>query len=144
IFLVNIPVGILALVLIYTSIPRVEKDTSVQLRFKPMIQLFSLLIGLICPLILGPELHWPLWSILLLGISLVLLYCFLTQHIKQDHSGHSALNYFSLFYYKVFNLGLAASLAYYVVQDAYCIINSSYLQLFKSFTPSMTGIAFVY
>ncbi|HLT86855.1 MAG TPA: MFS transporter [Sphingobacterium sp.] len=144
IFLVNIPVGILALVLIYTSIPRVEKDTSVQLRFKPMIQLFSLLIGLICPLILGPELHWPLWSILLLGISLVLLYCFLKQQKKQHHSGHPALINFSLFYNKVFNLGLAAALAYYMVQDAYFIINSNYLQLYKNFTPTMTGIAFVY
>jgi len=144
IFLVNIPVGALAIVLVYISIPKMVRDTTERIRFKPMFQLFGLLIGLICPLILGPELHWPLWSIVLFVISLLFLIGFLKQQKGFDRIGLPTLINFSLFRNKVFNLGLAAALAYYMVQDAYFIINANYLQLYKGFTPTMTGLAFVY
>lgn len=144
IFLINIPIGTLALVLIYVTIPQTEKNTLILVSYKPMLQLFGLLIGLICPLILGPELGWPIWSIVLLGLSLVFLYGFLRQQKKQYLNDRPALINFSLFDNKVFNLGLAAAFAYYMVQDAYFIINSNYLQLYKGFTPTMTGIAFTY
>lgn len=144
IFLVNIPVSILALIVVYITIPQIKRDDTAKIYFKPMFQLFGLLIGLICPLILGPELHWPLWIIFLFGISAVLLCAFLKQQKTYEQHGLPALINFSLFDNRVFNLGLAAALAYYMVQDAYFIINSNYLQLHQNFSPTMTGIAFVY
>ncbi|MEN5055345.1 MFS transporter [Sphingobacterium kitahiroshimense] len=144
IFLVNIPVGIVALISVYSLIPRIEPDVNAKISYLPMFQLFGLLIGLVCPLILGPELHWPLWSILLLIGSLLLLFIFLKQQKKREQNSLLSLINFSLFDNKIFNLGLAAAFAYYMVQDAYFIINSNYLQLYKNFTPTMTGVAFVY
>lgn len=144
IFLVNIPVGIVAFISVYSFIPRIEPDVNEKISYISMFQLFGLLIGLVCPLILGPELHWPLWSILLFIGSLLLLFTFLKQQKKREQNGLSSLINFSLFDNKIFNLGLAAAFAYYMVQDAYFIINSNYLQLYKNFTPTMTGVAFVY
>ncbi|KKX51114.1 hypothetical protein [Sphingobacterium sp. IITKGP-BTPF85] len=63
---------------------------------------------------------------------------------KREQNSLLSLINFSLFDNKIFNLGLAAAFAYYMVQDAYFIINSNYLQLYKNFTPTMTGVAFVY
>lgn len=144
IFLINIPVGILAIALAYINIPQVSRDLATKISFMPMLQLFSLLVGLICPLILGPELHWPLWIIGLFVLSVLLLIAFLTRQKALHRTGASVLINFSIFRNRVFNMGLMAALAYYMVQDAYFIINSNYLQLYKDFTPTMTGIAFVY
>ncbi len=144
IFLVNIPVGILALLLVHIIIPSFKPDVKAKVSYTPIIQLFVLLIGLICPLILGPELHWPVWTIVLLIVSIFLLVTFLQQQKKREQYGLSSLINFSLFKNKTFNIGLGAAFSYYMVQDAYFIINSNYLQVYKNFTPTMTGIAFVY
>lgn len=144
IFLINIPIGILALIMAYLTIPKIKTQSNLQINYKSMFQLFGLLIGLISPLILGPELQWPLWIIILLSISILFLVYFLKQQKKHYFLGMATLIDFSLFNNKIFNLGLAAALAYYMVQDAYFIINANYLQLHKHFTPTMTGIAFTY
>lgn len=144
IFLINIPIGIFAFFMAYLTIPTIQAQPTLHINLISMFQLFGVLICVICPLILGPELHWPLWIIILLSTSILFILYFLKQQKNQYDLGHDTLINFSLFNNKIFNLGLGAALAYYMVQDAYFIINSNYLQVYKHFTPTMTGIAFVY
>lgn len=144
IFLINIPIGILACAAAYRYVPGGQSNPRTTISFMPMLSLFILLMGIIYPLIMGPELHWPTWSMLLLATGIILTGLFLKKQRKLYQTGQQALFNFSLFRNKVFNLGLIAALAYYMVQDAYFIINSNYLQHHKSYTATMTGIAFVY
>ncbi|MEI2273408.1 MFS transporter [Sphingobacterium sp. ML3W] len=144
IFLINIPIGILACIAAYRYVPSDQANPKSTISFIPMLTLFILMIGMIYPLIMGPELHWPIWCILLLGTALILTLLFLKKQRRLYQTGQQALFNFSLFHSKVFNLGLVAALAYYMVQDAYFIINSNYLQNHKSYTATMTGVAFVY
>lgn len=144
IFLINIPIGILACIAAYRYVPSDQANPKSTISFIPMLSLFVLMIGMIYPLIMGPELHWPIWCILLLGTALILTFLFLKKQRRVYQTGQQALFNFSLFRSKVFNLGLIAALAYYMVQDAYFIINSNYLQNHKSYTATMTGVAFVY
>lgn len=144
IFLINIPIGALACIAAYRYVPSDKAKPKSTISFIPMLTLFILMIGMIYPLIMGPELHWPIWCILLLGTAIILTLLFLKKQKQLDQTGQQALFNFSLFRSKVFNLGLIAALAYYMVQDAYFIINSNYLQNHKSYTATMTGIAFVY
>ncbi|MDM1547211.1 MFS transporter [Empedobacter falsenii] len=144
IFLVNIPIGILAIIMTLYLIPKDIVNHKQKILFKEMIQVFLLLIFLIYPLIVGPELQWPWWNIVLLIISIGLLILFIKKQKTLFLQQSPTFIDFSLFQNKVFNLGLFAALAYYMVQDAYFIINSNYLQNFREFTPTMTGIAFVY
>ncbi|ULT24640.1 MFS transporter [Sphingobacterium sp. E70] len=144
IFLINIPIGVLACIAAYRYVPSDQVNPKSSISFIPMLTLFILMIGMIYPLIMGPELHWPIWCILLLGTVLILTLLFLKKQKKLYQTGQQALFNFSLFRSQVFNLGLVAALAYYMVQDAYFIINSNYLQNHKSYTATMTGVAFVY
>ncbi|WP_343565838.1 MFS transporter [Sphingobacterium sp.] len=144
IFLINIPIGVLACIAAYRYVPSDQAKPKSTISFVPMLSLFILMIGTIYPLIMGPELHWPIWCILLLGTALILALLFLKKQQQRFQKGQQALFNFSLFRSKIFNLGLIAALAYYMVQDAYFIINSNYLQNHKSYTATMTGIAFVY
>ncbi|MBB1643540.1 MFS transporter [Sphingobacterium sp. UME9] len=144
IFLINVPIGILACFAVYRYTFSDQVSGKSKISFIPMITLFILLMGIIFPLIMGPELKWPLWSLLLLGTAIVLVLLFLKKQRKLEQTGRSSLLNFSLFNNRVFNLGLLAALAYYMVQDAYFIINSNYLQNQKNYTATMTGIAFVF
>ncbi len=144
IFLINVPIGVLACFAVYRYTFNDQAIGKSKISFIPMITLFILLMGIIFPLIMGPELKWPRWSLLLLGTAIVLALLFLKKQRKLEQTGRSSLLNFSLFNNRGFNLGLLAALAYYMVQDAYFIINSNYLQNQKNYTATMTGIAFVF
>ncbi|WP_343556125.1 MFS transporter [Sphingobacterium sp.] len=144
IFLINVPIGSLACLAVYRYTPKDRVSGESSRSFMPMITLFILLMGIIFPLIMGPELQWPLWSLLLLGTAIVLFIVFIRKQRALEQMGYPSLLNFSLFNNRVFNLGLLAALAYYMVQDAYFIINSNYLQNQKHYSATMTGIAFVY
>ncbi|WP_411971478.1 MFS transporter [Sphingobacterium sp. Lzh-3] len=144
IFLINVPIGVLAYFAVYRYTFNDQVTGKSKISFIPMITLFMLLMGIIFPLIMGPELKWPRWSLLLLGTAIVLVLLFLKKQRKLEQTGRSSLLNFSLFNNRVFNLGLLAALAYYMVQDSYFIINSNYLQNQKNYTATMTGIAFIF
>lgn len=146
VFLINLPVGAIA---ILSTLWLIKKDNTKIIHIQkgwlyPMVQLFLLLIMLIYPLIMGPELHWPLWTFILLLSAIALLILFFRQQQRKYQEKSNFMINFSLFNNRVFNLGLLIALVYYMVQDSYFIINSNYLQNIKHFTSSQTGIAFVY
>lgn len=144
IFLIIVPIGFLAFFAIYRYTPKDDSSVKSSISFMPMLTLFALLMGIIFPLIMGPELKWPLWSQFLLGGTLFFVLLFLKKQRKLQQKGYPTLLNFFLFNNRIFNIGLLAALAYYMVQDAYFIINSNYLQNQKNYTSTMTGIAFIY
>ncbi len=143
IFLINVPIGFLAFFAVYRYTPKDDSSVKSSISFMPMLTLFALLMGIIFPLIMGPELKWPLWSQLLLGGTLFFVLLFLKKQRELQQRGYPTLLNFFLFKNRIFNIGLLAALAYYMVQDAYFIINSNYLQNQKNYTSTMTGIAFI-
>ncbi|WP_413533225.1 MFS transporter [Empedobacter brevis] len=144
IFLVNIPIGLMAIAATAFLISKDKNLIKEKVFGKEMIQLFILLILIIYPLIVGPELNWPWWTLCLVILSLLIGIAFIQIQKKRFQKHLPSLIDFSLFNNRIYNLGLLAALAYYMVQDAYFIINSNYLQNIRDFTPTMTGIAFVY
>lgn len=146
VFLVNLPVGAVAVLstLWFINKDEIKINNTQKGLLYPMMQLFLLLIMLIYPLIMGPELHWPLWAFLLLLVAMILLLLFFRQQQRLYQKNGTYMINFSLFNNRVFNLGLLIALVYYMVQDSYFIINSNYLQNTKYFTSTETGIAFVY
>jgi len=146
VFLINLPIGILAVLATTWFIvkDKISNLSAPKGWIFPMIQLFVLLIIFIYPLIMGPELHWPIWILILLTIATACLFLFFRKQFYQYQKNIPTMINFSLFNNRVFNIGLAIALAYYMVQDSYFIINSNYLQKIKNFSSTDTGIAFVY
>ncbi|WP_200890707.1 MFS transporter [Pedobacter lusitanus] len=102
------------------------------------------LVGLIYPLIRGAELGWPLWSLILMIISIALLFIFLYDQKKKSFKGKGPLINMELFRYKDFNIGLCAVLFYFMAQDSYFLINAVLFQTGFGISSSETGIFFVF
>lgn len=99
----------------YFMISKDVVNSSKKVMYNGMIQLFILLFLIIYPLIIGPELHWPFWSLVLLIISIGLLVLFIRKQKDLYRQNLPSLVDFSLFKNRIFNLGLLAAIAYYMV-----------------------------
>jgi EmrB/QacA subfamily drug resistance transporter len=144
IFLINLPVGIGALWATKTYLEETKINRAGVFDYAGVVLLTLALGCLIFPLSLGREKHWPLWSLLLIGFSLVLfVYFFLHQKRKSaDHS--NPLMDTKLFRIRDFNIGLLLVAFYFIMHTSYLLIATEYLQNGLGFSPAHTGLLFVW
>lgn len=144
IFLINLPLGIISALLA----AKLLKDNTVtknsKFDYPGVILLTAALVSLIYPLIRGAELGWPWWSIVLIGLSIVLLLIFLYDQKRKLLQRKEPLINVRLFGYKDFNIGLCAVLFYFMAQDSYFLINAILLQTGFGISSSETGVFFVF
>lgn len=142
IFLINLPVGLLAVVLSAKFLKESELIRAVKFDYSGIAILTVALISLTIPLIRGRELGWPLWSILLILGALLMIWIFVKDQQKKLASGNEPLINVKLFSYKDFNIGLLAVFFYYMVQESYFFVNTVLMQTGMHFGSSRTGIFF--
>ncbi|RAJ31098.1 MFS transporter [Pedobacter cryoconitis] len=144
IFLINLPLGIISALMA----AKLLKDNTItktgQFDYSGVFLLTVALVSLIYPLIRGAELGWPWWSIVLIGLSIVLLFIFLYDQKRKLLQRKEPLINIRLFGYKDFNIGLCAVLFYFMAQDSYFLINAILLQTGFGISSSETGIFFVF
>ncbi|WP_207515179.1 MFS transporter [Longitalea luteola] len=142
-FLVNLPVGLLSA---YIAWRFLQQSTPANDSRPDHFGVVLLSVGLICliyPLIRGRELGWPLWSILLLPASLLLLILFVYDQRRKQQSAQPYLIDLRLFAFRDFNIGLGAVIAYFIVQDSYFLINTILWQSGLGMGSVTTGNCFV-
>lgn len=144
IFLINIPIGIVAF---YLSAKYLENTKIVRTKRFDWLGAFLLIITLICfiyPMIQGRELGWPVWILLIFGLSIVTSIIFFWQQQIRQRKGKSNLIDTRVFAYKSFNIGLCASVFYFMVQDTYFLINVVLLQTGFGINSRETGLYFMF
>ncbi|MER7580796.1 MFS transporter [Kitasatospora sp. NPDC097691] len=75
-FLINLPIGLVALAMVRRSLPESRAPRRPGLDPVGVLLVTTALTTLVLPLIQGPQLDWPLWTVLCLGASIVLLAAF--------------------------------------------------------------------
>jgi MFS family permease len=143
IFLINIPIGIVA---VYLSAKYLENTIIVRTKRFDWLGAFLLIITLISfiyPIIQGRELDWPVWIFLIFGLSIVISIIFFWQQRTRQRTGKSNLISTEIFKYKSFNIGLCASVFYFMVQDTYFLINVVLLQTGFGISSRDTGLYFM-
>ncbi len=143
IFVINIPVGLIAIYWGYRVLPESERQNRLSFDFVGQTLLLFILVGFIYPLIEGREKNWPLWSLIILGLSGVLSVAFVVHQRYRKQQGRSVLIDLKVFAFADFNLGLAAVIFYFMVQDTYFFINAMYLQNGLGISSTQTGYYFV-
>lgn len=144
IFLINIPIGIVA---VYLSAKYLENTKIVRTKRFDWLGAFLLIVTLICfiyPMIQGRELGWPVWILLIFGLSIVTTIIFFLQQRSMQQKGKSNLIDTRVFAYKSFNIGLSASVFYFMVQDTYFLINVVLLQTGFGISSLDTGLYFMF
>ncbi|RPD38084.1 MFS transporter [Chitinophaga barathri] len=143
IFLINLPAGIVSLLMIWSFLDETKKDRSQQFDYPGALILTAGLVSLIYSLTEGREKGWPLWSIALLVLAVCIFILFIRhqRHKTLQHKG--PLIDISLFRIREFNLGLLTVLFHFMLHTAYLLMCAVYLQNGLGLTAFACGMYFI-
>ena len=143
IFLVNVPVGVVALLMARRILVESRADS------RPSIDAGGIAIGtvalflLVYPLVEGRETGWPVWAWAMLAASLPALALFVFYEWALQLRGRVPLVNLRLFRDPAFSLGLVMALTFFGGLSAFFLTLTIFLQSGFGFTPLATGLTFV-
>ena len=142
IFLVNIPIGIVGLLVgsLVLRSSRSDRPPRLDLLGVGLITLF--LVSLVLPLSQGQQLRWPLWTITLLVLAFPILGLFILHERKLTDNEQDPLIDLDLFRHRSFAIGIPLTLSYYVIASGFFFTFVIFLQSGLGFSPLASGLAF--
>jgi EmrB/QacA subfamily drug resistance transporter len=140
IFLINVPVGALALIGAWRFVPesRAAHGARIDVRGLVLLSLFFSLV--IYPLTQGREAGWPAWTFVAFGASVPVLGLFLLAENQLKKKGGDPLVDLSLFSNPVFSMGLALAFCFYC-DSVFFLTYGIYLQSGLGWSALTAGIA---
>ncbi|WP_300117383.1 MFS transporter [Sphingobium sp.] len=143
IFLINLPIGLLAIGLALRVLPAGHSERQPKLDIVGTFLVLLLLFSLIFPLIQGRSYGWPIWGFLLMGLSLPIALILARQsRTRMRHDG-SALIVPDLFQARAFTVGLATTLMFQIATGGLLFTLALTLQRGVGFSPAEVGLAHV-
>lgn len=143
IFLINLPIGITALLAAYRYLPETEKHKGAKMDMSGVFVLTAGLFCLIYPLIQGREAGWPWWSFALLIASAIIFIYFFKDQRRKKTIGKTPLIDEGLFGFRDFNIGLWAVLFHFMMHTCYLFLSAVFLQTGLGLPPLVAGLYFV-
>ncbi|WP_322012856.1 MFS transporter [Paraburkholderia sp. J12] len=140
IFLVNLPIGILALIGSWRFIPESRPPRGQRIDLPGTLLLSLFLLMLVYPLTRGREAGWPLWMVACLIGALPMLGLLLRVEWRQLLAGNDPLLDVRLFRNPVVALGLALAFLFYTM-SAFFLTYGIYLQGGLHWSPLASGLA---
>ncbi len=137
VFLINVPIGVVALALAFRSLPRGASHPDVKLDLGGVCLLGLALVAIIYPLIQGRTDGWPAWSFAMLAAGAVLLFVFLRY---ERRPGHDPLIEPTLLTNRTYLSGIAVSLALFGAFGGLLLCISLYGQLGEGWSPIHAGL----
>ncbi len=141
-FLINLPIGIVTLLLSRGRLPIIDKLSKQTLDIPGAIILSSGLLALVTPLILGREQGWPQWSLWFLLTGIILFIAFFRHQYGLDNRGGQPLISPFLLSFKPFILGLFVILTFYCGNASFYYVLALYMQIALGVTPLHAGLYF--
>jgi EmrB/QacA subfamily drug resistance transporter len=140
IFLVNIPIGLLALVAAYLELPDSKAPDAPRLDVPGAALITAGLFLLVYPLTEGREKGWPGWIFAMLAASVPFLAGFVLLQRRKTRDDAHPLLLMTLFRNESFRAGLLLSLVFFAGIPAFFFTFSLYLQIGLGFTPLHAGL----
>ncbi|MFH9349112.1 MFS transporter [Kitasatospora sp. NPDC017646] len=145
-FLINLPIGLAALAAVRRCLPESRAPQRPGLDPVGVLLVSAALTALVLPLIQGPGLHWPLWTLLCLAAAAVLLAAFAVhQHratANRATAHGSPLVDTRLFRSGAFRTGLLAQLVFWLGQASFFLVLALHLQLGRGLDALGSGLVF--
>ena len=142
IFLVNVPVGLAAIVIGARNLPR---NAAAAPNARPdVISVLLAMAGgvaLVYPLIEGREDGWPAWSFAMIGGGIVILAAFALRQARRSRRGHAPLVEPSILGRRAFVAGLAVVVGFIGAMGGMMIALNVMFQLGLGFSPFACGLA---
>lgn len=140
IFLINVPVGTLALVGAWCFVPENKPMQGRRIDLIGLVLLSLLLTLIIYPLTQGREAGWPRWTFVCLGLSAPTLLLFVLAERRLKRSGGDPLMDIVLFRNPVFSIGLVLAFCFYC-DSVFFLTYGIYLQGGLHWSALISGVA---
>ena len=141
-FLINLPVGVAALVLAPRVIPESRESMAPRLDLLGTALATAALTALVLPLLEGRQHGWPTWTWLSLAAAPVLLAGFVVHQRRLARRGGSPLLDLRLFAHRSFSAGLVTQLCFWAGQASFFVVLALYLQNGRGLHPLPAGLVF--
>jgi EmrB/QacA subfamily drug resistance transporter len=140
IFLINIPVGLVAFFGTWKFVPESQPAVRTGVDLKGVALLSLLLLLIIYPMTHGREAGWPAWTFMMFALSLPVLALFIATERGIERTGGHPLVDLQLFRNPAFAIGLVLAFLFYC-ESAFFLTYGIYLQTGLHWTPLESGIA---
>jgi len=141
VFLINIPIGILAVIAART-IPESKAETETDIDWAGVILISLGLLLLLLPLLEGPHLGWPRWTGYSFIAGLVLLALFLAWQHRLTRLGGTPIISLTLFRQSSFSVGALCVLLIYSTATSLFLCFALLLQAGLGLSPFSAGMLF--
>lgn len=142
-FLINVPIGIVALALVPRYVPESRSPGRPRVDLGGMAIVALALIAVTLPLIEGRELGWPAWAWVSLGASIVLFALLIGYESVLTKRGSSPMIDLGAFRERAFSAGLAAQLVFWTGQASFFLVFALYVQFGRGLSPLNAGLIFI-
>jgi EmrB/QacA subfamily drug resistance transporter len=141
-FLINVPIGAVALLLAPQMVPESSAPNSSRIDLVGTVLVTAGLTATVLPLVEGRQHGWPLWTWLSLAAAPVILAAFVAHQRRLSRIGGSPLLELSLFSQRTFSAGLLAQLVFWCGQASFFLILALYLQRGRGLSALDAGLVF--
>jgi EmrB/QacA subfamily drug resistance transporter len=141
-FLINLPVGVAALVLAPRFVPESRADRRTRLDLLGTLLLTAGLIAVVLPLVEGRQHGWPAWTWISFAIAPLLLLGFVSHQRTVARRGGAPLLAPAMFRNRTFSAGLATQLAFWCGQASFFLVLALYLQQGRGLSALDAGLVF--
>jgi EmrB/QacA subfamily drug resistance transporter len=143
IFLINVPVGVLAFVASAVLVRDSRAPRRPRLDPGGVALISAALLALLYPLVQGRQLGWPTWTFVSLAASLPLFAAFVWYERAKDRRDGSPLVQLSLFGRRSFAVGIAIAVTFFLGVTSFALILTLFLQVGFGFGPLHAGLTFL-
>ena len=137
VFLINVPIGVIALALAIPTLPDSPKRSGLTLDVGGVWLVGLALVAIIYPLIQGRADGWPLWTFALLAAGVLLLFAFLRH--ERRHADNALIEP-SLLSNRTYLSGIAVILFFFGAFAGLLLCVSLYGQLGEGWSPIHAGL----
>jgi EmrB/QacA subfamily drug resistance transporter len=144
-FLVNLPIGVVAVVAAALVLPGAKRSQGEE---RPHLDLVGVVLSgaaLFClafPLLEGRDAHWPAWMLVLLVATAPLVALFLAYERRLSQRGGMPLVNIVLFRQRAFSVGLGVSVAAFMANAGFLFMFALYIQVGLGFSPLAAAVTY--
>jgi EmrB/QacA subfamily drug resistance transporter len=143
IFLVNVPVGVIAFAASAVLVRESRAPRRPRLDPGGVLLITAALLLLLYPLVQGRQLGWPAWTFAAMAASVPAAGLFVWYERVKDRRDGSPLVQLSLFGQRAFSIGIAIAITFFLGVTSFALILTLFLQIGLGFTPLHAGLTFL-
>jgi EmrB/QacA subfamily drug resistance transporter len=137
-FLINLPVGVAALLATRRYVPESRAGGTARLDLVGAGLISAALVAIVLPLVEGRQYGWPVWTWISLGAAAVLL----AEFVWWERRTSNPLVDMSLFRERAFSAGMLTTLTFFAGMASFFLVLALYLQLGRGMGPLESGEIF--